>query len=210
MISGKCKCCGAPITTRGTRIYCGHSCQMRQRNIDKARAVRATPPPKAPAGARWLPLDQGLFALVDATLFPALSTLTWSFAHGYARNITSGVYLHRAALGFPRSQVDHINGDGLNCRRSNLRCATSAVNARNARASVHASRYKGVSRKRNRWEARLAVGPRGASRVVARSTFATEEEAARAYDRYARHHFGAAAALNFAGPGEQSALRGRR
>ncbi len=52
--------------------------------------------------------------------------------------------------------VDHIDGDGLNCRRSNLRDATPRQNVWNSRlAKTNTSGYKGVSfdRRRGRWHA---------------------------------------------------------
>ena len=55
------------------------------------------------------------------------------------------------------------------------------------------SGFIGVTAKRNRWEARLYHG--GVYRV--RAVFATQEEAARAYDEAAKEAFGEKAILNF-------------
>ena len=50
----------------------------------------------------------------------------------YARS--NGIYLHRLIVGAKAGEeVDHINGDGLDNRRSNLRIVTHAENLRAAR-----------------------------------------------------------------------------
>lgn len=74
------------------------------------------------------------------------------------------VKLHRAVLGEtnPRILVDHRDGDGLNCRRGNLRRSTKRVNARNvtgARKGRLYSRFYGVTynSRAKRWVAQLNV-----------------------------------------------------
>lgn len=55
-------------------------------------------------------------------------------------------------------QVDHINGNGLDNRRENLRLAASCQNTRNSRLRVdNSSGYKGVSWKKesSKWVARI-------------------------------------------------------
>lgn len=73
-------------------------------------------------------------------------------------------YLHRViarAAGIPTTaQIDHRNGDGLDCRRENLRAATSGQNKRNSRLrSDNASGIKGVSwnKQHQKWRARVSV-----------------------------------------------------
>lgn len=84
------------------------------------------------------------------------------------------IYLHRLIMQPPAgSMVDHIDRDGLNNIRANLRIVTAAINQWNRRA-VGESRFKGVFRKRSKWAAAI----NGFSLGV----FGTEERAAIAYD----------------------------
>jgi hypothetical protein len=112
--------------------------------------------------------------------------------------------LHRFIMCAPiGSGIDHINGDGLDCRRSNLRFATATQNAANRikpvigfRGMRPTSRYKGVSLARRRrgrlvWHLRIEHG----STVVQRD-FSTEREAALAYNAQALEFWGEYARLN--------------
>lgn len=104
----------------------------------------------------------------------------------------------------PRMVVDHINGDGLDNRRCNLRVVTSRQNSQNrAKMRGTTSRFKGVCRASNSWVANLCVD----YSQIYLGSFDNEQDAARAYDAAARKRFGSCAALNFPLPGEQSAHR---
>jgi hypothetical protein len=92
------------------------------------------------------------------------------------------------------SIVDHIDHDGLNNVRSNLRPATKGLNIRNSRAHTRGvSPYKGVSRTRKRWKSQISAN--GVHYHLGH--YDSQEEAALAYDRAAQEHFGEWAALNF-------------
>jgi hypothetical protein len=112
-------------------------------------------------------------------------------------NCNKKLLLHRLILNAPDGiMVDHINGDGLDNRRENLRLATLTQNFHNSTKHRDGtqSRYKGVeSRPRGRWRARICVN---GIRISA-GEFATELEAAQAYDRAARLHHGEYARTNF-------------
>lgn len=96
----------------------------------------------------------GKVAIVDAADFEELSKFHWIFRRkGYAvRNPLKGigetqqVYMHRQILNAPRGfDVDHINRDGLDNRRLNLRICTHAQNIQNSKLSTrNKTGFKGV------------------------------------------------------------------
>jgi hypothetical protein len=106
-------------------------------------------------------------------------------------------YLHAFLTGW--SYVDHLNGLSLDNRRSNLRQASAAQNVQNqpkrrGPGGPSHSQYKGVSlfTRTGRWRAAISVN----RRQKHLGYFATEEEAARAYDRAALEVHGEFARLN--------------
>lgn len=104
------------------------------------------------------------------------------------------IRMHTLITGYERT--DHIDHDGLNNQRSNLRPATPGQNMHNMRAHHDGlSRYKGVSwsREIHSWIAQICV--RGHSRRIGR--YLSEEDAARAYDAAALEAFGEFACINF-------------
>ena len=118
--------------------------------------------------------------------------------------------LHRAVaarmgVDIVGTQIDHANGDGLDNRRENIRRATPQQNASNrGRFRNNSSGYKGVSfcKRLQKWQAYIRV--RRLQKHL--GFFAELLEAALAYDRAARKHFGAFAQTNYpafaAGEGE--------
>jgi hypothetical protein len=169
---------------------------------------------------RTIPLNKGMVAMVDDEDFPLVSAFRWTYseipfgttgyAYGPAGQEKSGPgtkmchFLVRPPSGMT---VDHINGDGLDNRRSNLRICTRAENCRNRRKQRRptASIYKGVQRcKPARW--RAVIRACGVQRHL--GTFRDEVEAAKAYDLAARKFHGSFACVNFPLPGESGALAG--
>lgn len=123
--------------------------------------------------------------------------------NGYACS-TRFKKLHRWLVGAEAGQiVDHIDGNLLNCRRSNLRIVTRAQNNQNKRR-VRKSQiiFKGVRQNGLNWSADINVG--GVPFYI--GTYGNPIKAALAYDDAARAAFGACARLNFPDHGEQSAL----
>ena len=71
---------------------------------------------------------------------------------------TKKVKLHRLIMGFPKTDVDHINGNPLDNRKTNLRIAAHKDNSRNTKLSKNnTSGYNGVvwRPERKKWEARI-------------------------------------------------------
>jgi len=100
--------------------------------------------------------------------------------------------------------VDHINNNGLDNRRENLRIATNSQNHANTKkqTGAYTSTYKGVYRRKDRlhlgWYACIGSA-KGINRVSREylGRYETEEQAARAYDKRAKELYGEYALLNF-------------
>lgn len=106
--------------------------------------------------------------------------------------------MHQELVKVPKGMViDHIDHDGLDNRKANLRPATRCQNMyhRKKTAAASRSKYKGVSRRKNsnKWLARI----RCEKKSIYLGTFASEIDAAKAYDRAAKKYHGEFASLNF-------------
>jgi hypothetical protein len=93
-------------------------------------------------GAAEVEVGMGLTALVDADVVRWLRLFRWRltgtapkwYAKAYIPAITGEMLMHRILVDPPAGLVvDHINGDGLDNRRVNLRACTQAENMRNVR-----------------------------------------------------------------------------
>ena len=160
-------------------------------------------------------LTQGKVALVDDADYEWLSSWKWcanrSHRGWYAtRDCYDGphtrVRMHRVIMDAqPGEQVDHINGNGLDNRRENLRICSHSENQHNAaKRRGCSSRYKGIywHKGHGKWVARVWLT--GSQHSL--GLFTDEVEAARVYDDAAREKFGEFARLNFPEPGEQGVL----
>lgn len=114
----------------------------------------------------------------------------------YAYSKKGGGYLH-CQIFKASEKVDHIDGNGLDCRRSNLREATQEQNTRNRRsARSSTSRFLGVSwySEKSKWCAQIRINGRNTHLGY----FDREENAALAYNFAAHEHFGEFARFNHA------------
>jgi hypothetical protein len=163
-----------------------------------------------------IPLTRGRFALVDAADEEAVLSKHWCASHnGHSRyyvraNVRRAdgskvsILLHRFLLDAqPGEHVDHINGDTLDNRRSNLRLCSNRQNHQNmTSANMRRGSFKGVTWSRNagKWMAQICAGPiqkDGHRKRIYLGYFSDKNAAARAYDAAALEHFGEFAALNF-------------
>lgn len=149
-------------------------------------------------------LPCGRVALVDDADRDLLAGHTWYSNKGantyyaYADKVCAGVRvrtrMHRLVMAAPdHLEVDHINGNGLDNRRQNLRLATRAQNAANR--PIPPGRYRGVTpiKGRPKFVANIRVN----FKQIYLGEHSTPEDAARAYDAAALKHFGEFARLNF-------------
>lgn len=156
-------------------------------------------------------LTQGKVALVDDEDFSYLNQFKWiahksSKTYYAARTVKNGnrrkyISMHQVILKpMDGLKTDHIDGNGLNNCRNNLRYATHSQNIANAgkrRGAI--STFKGVSPLPKfpgydvRWRAFIRVNGHG----YHLGCFATEKEAAIVYDGVVKKHFGAFAKTNF-------------
>lgn len=151
---------------------------------------------------RVLCLNTGDACLVDDDIFQKYCTRSWHrfkpYKTSYARTVkrngkkNKNFLLHRLIMKAPKGvSVDHIDGNGLNCQRSNLRLCTHAQNLSNQRKQEGTtSKFKGVSWSTSNkgWAARVNGKHVG--------TFKSEEEAGKAYNQEAIQQFGEFARLN--------------
>ena len=93
----------------------------------------------------------------------------------------------------PGEDVDHVDGNGLNNRWSNLRSASRGQNMMNANYAPGVSGYRGVAPNGLGWEARVQA--EGVVHLL--GTYDTPEEAARVRDEAALRLHGKFARLNF-------------
>jgi AP2 domain len=150
----------------------------------------------------------GRVALIDDEDYDLIAAYRWTLWERETRGRTNGPYawcrmrrggkeirpfMHKLITGWPRT--DHIDHDGLNNQRSNLRPATPAQNIWNQRPQLnHSSRYKGVTWHRGvrKWQAMIRPG----GRSIYLGVFDSEVEAALAYDMAAIEEYGDFACLN--------------
>lgn len=146
----------------------------------------------------YVPLTRGYVAVIDAADVPLVDGCNW-FTHvkkradgsirgAYAVRMAPRtgppprfIYMHRLICGTPDGfETDHIDGDSMNNRRSNLRPASAMQNRHNQGNRVdNKSGYKGVcwAASRGKWQAKIGVA--GKQKHLGR--FESAEDAHAAY-----------------------------
>lgn len=148
-------------------------------------------------------LTRGKLARVDDGDYEWLNRSKWCYNGRYAVRVVTGddgkqhtVFMHRIIAETPYGMyTDHIDGDGLNDQRANLRICTRAENSHNRGMQANnTSGFKGVSWETNsrKWKAAM----RFEGRSIRIGYYSTALEAAIAYDQAALRFHGEFARLN--------------
>lgn len=168
-----------------------------------------------PCGTIEIKLTQGQVALIDKEDYDLVKDYRWC-----AKKCTNTFYatrrrcadlgghesMHRLIMGFPDAHVDHINHEGCDNRRSNLRTCTHRQNAANKKHQKGGSSiYKGVSfdKSTNKYRVILRIG----GKIKSLGSFSSEIKAAIIYDKSARKQYKEYAYLNFPKEGENGLFK---
>lgn len=148
----------------------------------------------------YIPLTKGNIAMCDADMYDKVIGYQWrlrgtSSANVYMQIGRKSISLHRFILPNIKGQIDHINRNPLDNRRSNLREATARQNMANiALTKLNKSGVKGVfwNKKHNKWNAVI----KDHGKVKYLGSFFCLRKAAQAYDKAAQEMYGEFAWLN--------------
>lgn len=149
----------------------------------------------------------GAVMLVDKDDLYILSFYKWNickkkfanYATAYipgSGHVGKRIYAHRLIMGAIKGQhIDHINGDGLDNRKKNLRISTNQQNHFNIHKKKRSSsRYKGVTweKRRKVWVSQICIG----GKHIYIGSFRLEKDAAVAYNEMAKKLFGDFVSIN--------------
>jgi hypothetical protein len=136
-----------------------------------------------------IPLSQGLFALVDDEDFEELNKFKWfvqknkntfyAKRHIKKEEQDTTIYMHNIIMKTPKEMVtDHINHNGLDNQKSNLRIVTQRQNMHNKQNKT-SSMFVGVHwhKLAKKWNANIRVN----GKQIYLGQFNNEEEAHNAY-----------------------------
>lgn len=156
-------------------------------------------------------LTQGKVALVDDEDFERVNLFKWHALkkdnNYYAsRHIPIGktrktTFIHQLVMNVDilskeDIEIDHIDGNGLNNQKYNLRACTHSQNLMNSKKRINSSsKYKGVGWHKLRKKYRARIRLNGIQYHL--GLFDSDIDAAKAYDNKAKELFGEFAKLNF-------------
>ncbi len=150
-------------------------------------------------------LTKGYHTIVDNADYELIKDRSWHVAikprscyarcreriDGKAQEVSMARLLMQPSEGLV---VDHINGNGLDNRRENLRVCTYAQNAMNRGKRTSTSKYKAVHKRPDsgKWQATIMLNGKQESL----GCYVLEKDAAKAYNKAALKHYGEFARLN--------------
>jgi hypothetical protein len=151
---------------------------------------------------KLIPLTQGKFAQVDNEDFEWLNRWDWYLStcdgkyYAERKNGIENVRMHREIMGCMKGDkkiIDHIDRNGLNNQRDNLRLCTSAQNQFNKTPSG-ISKYLGVcwNKQYKKWKAQIRFD----KKLINIGHYENEIDAAIAYNAKAKELHGEFANLN--------------
>ena len=154
-------------------------------------------------------LSNGYVAIVDNGDYTKINKFKWHVLKSkngvrYAttkikiNGIKTSIRMHRIIMGlesFDARQVDHINHDGLDNRKENLRICSKQQNNMNRRPNRNrTSKYKGLTLQKTtgKWIARISID----GKYMNLGTYRREDVAAVKYNEAALKYYGEFARLN--------------
>lgn len=166
--------------------------------LEPSRPTRKIRPIRIDGDVAYVPLTRGLEAVIDAADVPLVEGWNWyacvgKYGHAYAYRAIKrdgkhrSAPMHRQIMGPSERLVDHIDGDGLNNRRSNLRLATPQQNIVN-RVMDRRNKLgiKGVDISNGKYRACIQKD----GRTIFLGRYETAKEASAAYNGAAKALFG--------------------
>lgn len=153
---------------------------------------------------------RGMFrAIIDDCDFELINSFSWSYCvfsgKPYAVTTLSNsngehrkVLMHQMIMGVNIGMdIDHIDGNGLNNSRYNLRVCTHAQNVMNSKAkSSNITGFKGVRMRREALKKPFTAQIQVEGKLIHLGYFKTASEAAISYNKAALKYFGEFARLN--------------
>jgi hypothetical protein len=152
---------------------------------------------RSKTGSQILPSRRRYF-IIDSSDYGKVNPYKWSCHdhRGYVRSIINGerIYLHRFLIGSVKGKdIDHINGDNLDNRRSNLRFVTRQQNLFNSRRKHKGLKGAYFDKTHQYWVSWIMIN----AKAKFLGCHPTERRAGLAYDNAARQLFGEYARTNF-------------